>query len=444
MAGFTLLDDEEVSVELSNGDLLEIIPEENLDDHAPDEALESDVEDVGEIAEGLEACHDMLAQAAAANAMNPQAAQFAGLAIQLAERNIRGNFSNGLGKALEGKGKYGLEDFEDKASGTAYASYAMLGIMDTLGNVWEKIVTFLKSWFDKIAAWFNKYLSGAAFAKRKAQAVINKAENVKGSLKSEEMNISPMEYMNLTVGTKFSPEKAITDTLAALKDVKIGEISKTVESMIAEIKIIKIKDSGSALKLDKKTENTLAGWASKVSGTGFSEFNDSRYKSSPTEKHFKLGNIGGGLTLIMTLSGKEADNVVWFTRASMSSTKTKPDSTGEKKIKGLQGSAVISLAKTALSACEDLISQKDMYRAGKGSISKLDGELKSVIASLKGSVGGGKNGEYVGVISGFVNGLVSTVTVPYNYHKTLQSQTLTSVNSALNYCLKSLSHHKVS
>jgi hypothetical protein len=447
MAGFSLLDDEELNVDISNGDILEIIPEEELDAHAPDEALETDVEDIGEIAEGLEACHDMLAMAAAANAMNPQAAQFAGLAIQLAERNIRGNFSEGLDKALDGKGKYGLEAFEDKASGTAYASYAMLGIMDTLERIWTRIVEFLTKWFDKVATWFNKYLSGAAFAKRKADAIKKKADKELGSVKKEQIEMNQTESLNLSLDGKFEPAPAIKATMDALKGIdceKIVDASKDnlilLRTHLEAAKKGTLKDGVSG-----KSVMSMHQQAAKVAssmGPNFVVFNDTRFKESSTQMHVRGKNISGGQMVVITINGKEVDGASIFKSMSTSVVKIDVKAKGDRKVDALSTGAISSLADLCSESCSELIKFKDQYRDGKRDLASFKKHVDEIIKDVSDISTDKATSEIKSITSAYIGGMASTVSSPYSVAKAYQSQALTSINAALNYCLKSLSNHK--
>jgi hypothetical protein len=444
MAGFSLLDDEELNVDISNGDILEVIPEENLDAHAPDEALETDVEDIGEIAEGLEACHDMLAMAAAARAMNPQAAQFAGLAIQLAERNIRGNFSVGLNKALDGKGKYGLEAFEDKASGTAYASYAMLGIMDTLKSIWTRIVEFLTKWFDKVATWFNKYLSGAAFAKRKAEAIKKKADKELGSLKSEDFTINQTESMNLSIDGKFDPKLALKDTLESLTELDCEKIVDRCKTSLKEMK--ELVAAGKVHGKRPRVTNgiTLQGVVEGTMGEAGAHLtiDDSRFKSSDTSKHYLLTNIAGGNMIVMSFNGKEVGGIVVFRGMSTTIVKFDVKAKGDKKVSALNTGGVSTLAEQCSSAASELIKFKDLFREGKRELAAFKSEIDDLIKEIGELDSAKMDTEVKSATNAYIGGMASTISAPYTAAKALQSQTLTTINAALNYCLKSLSHHK--
>jgi hypothetical protein len=352
-----------------------------------------------------------------------------------------------LDKALEGKGKYGLEAFEDKASGSAYASYAMLGIMDTLKSIWTRIVEFLTKWFDKVATWFNKYLSGAAFAKRKAEAIKKKADKELGSVKKEQIEMNQTESLNLSLDGRFEPAPAIKATMGALKGIdceKIIEDSKRsltlLKTHLEAAKKGELVDGAAGkdlMSMKKRSEKVI-----EELGSSFVAFSDTRFKETDTQTHIRGKNIAGSQMVVITINGKDVEGTSIFKSMSTSIVKIDTKAKGDKKVEALPTGAISSLAELCSDSCDELIKFKDQYRDGKRDLASFKKEVDEMIKDV-GDISTDKaSSEIKSITSAYIGGMASTVSSPYSVAKAYQSQALTSINAALNYCLKSLSNHK--
>ena len=124
---------------------------------------------------------------------------------------------------------------------------------------------------------------------------------------------------------------------------------------------------------------------------------------------------------------------------------------GDKKVPALNTSGIESLADLCITTCEELIKYKDQYRDGKRDLEAFKKEVAELIKDI-GDISdekargvtstGHEASELKSGLSAYVGGLASTLSAPFTIAKGLQSQALSSVNSALNYCLRSLSNHK--
>lgn len=444
MAKFSLLDEEEVSVEVPEGDVLEIIPEDQLDEHAPEESEITDIEEIGEISEGLEAVRDAIAATMAANAMTPEAARLVGVAITLAERNITGRFSSNLETAVAGGGKFGMEGFNDRPSASAYASYAMLSIGSSLKEVWDNIVKFLRKWFNKADLWLNKYVSGAAFAKRKAEGIIKKAEDHKGAfIEEKKVDLGENTAKNLSIDGQFNPARAVESGLSFLKQFKPEEIVKGTEAQYAKFAAIDFEQNNWDIK--RLDLITLEDQVKKISAGVELKENSTKYKSTATTKNLLTNNLGGNKMVMLTLSGVETNNIVYFRTASASIKPIEGAGTVKTEQETLDKSGITKLAETVRSAAATIIGMKKDYQSVSAELNKFESKVKTISQKLEkasGKVEDANHAATARLITKSIGGLAGTITAPYSVKRLVQSQTLTSMNAALNYCLKSLDQIK--
>ena len=440
MKRFTLLDEEQFEVEVPAGDILEIIPEEELDDHAPEAEDAAVIEDIGEVTAGLEACLDMLATAATDGSLNGTTAKLINLSVTLAKRNTFGGFTQGLQQSAQGGGDFGTEAFEDKASSASYASFVMLSIGEDLKKIWAGIIAFLRKWFDKAAAWYNKYVSRAAFAKRKEVAIIKGLDKVKGSVDKDDFELNESEAMALTIGGSFNPKEAIDKTVYAMTLATNDKTKKLSEISLKTLKALKF-DSSADLEAIIKREQSLADTVKDyTAATPLTA--DDRFKDTATEKFLSLRNIAGGKMIVAEIKGEEFAGSVFAKGISVSLKPLTKDAKGEKKVKALDKSGVKSLAETCEAAAQKIITQKADFTDIKRTLNEYDSEIKSIISKLDSGKGGEANAPAQRAVRGIISGSASFITGSFSINRAIQSQVLTSILAALNYCSKSLGNHK--
>lgn len=245
---------EEQTVDTGAQELLEVnevAAEIDQTHEAVAEAQES-TDQLEEVAAALESMID------AGRGLSADAARFAHQSVSFATRKF------GIATPMPA-----MESFSTGASGQFGQTKASLeGIKETIQKIW----TWIKSQLAKLRAhmkdFWLKTFDGAARLKKRAEAMMKKAEGVSGSAKENQVVVSADLVGKLHVGGKLGDVAAQLGEFKAVTDALLGKVTeemvKGAEECSDAIKAISFDDTA---KLNDGIVKYLAGRA-KVSNAG--------------------------------------------------------------------------------------------------------------------------------------------------------------------------------
>jgi hypothetical protein len=262
-------------------------------------------------------------------------------------------------------------------------------------------------------------------------------------LKPEKLKVSSVELRNLSVGDKFDAVNAIDQTLVILKDIKVDSASDLVAK---NMEVVEKTATTAASHTDKPFLLHLSkfekDFMSNVGGDTFKRPTGGKLQSD-AEHQYRIAEVAGGKRIVITFTGKSLTGFseAVFTGVNVMITGSSKVTQSEEAIAAWDKQKIIHVAEECVKAADYLIAMKDAYRTASKLITKMKKEVETTIEILD-SLPTSNNPGVRKVIMLNLHSLSSSVTAPYTLLKTVQSQLLATINSALNVCLKSMSHHK--
>ena len=456
MAKFSVLDDQETEVEIPAGDILEIVPDDQLDSHAPDEGDQEAIEEIGDVTEGLEACMELYREAANGESMSPLLAKSLSLNLALAGRDLsppRGadSQSQAISMALQGTAKLGLEDWRDSPSSMAYGMEGLKEIWAYIVRIWEKMCNWISELYMKVAAWFDGWISKAAFARRKADAILAKvaANKVKGTLKVEKMKIGKSEFLALTRdGKTFKPVETIKDVIQRTKEVTPEKAKPVVEVSLALIEAA-AEDIKKAKKVGTESKHSKVNRAqAKAAGKKLAQEFVGPLQPAPDDKVdsdnqiFESDLFSGGKKIKYVCKYKDikGDAVICGMEGSIIVVNKKLE--GDDEVTGLNVEGIKELATECKEAATTLQGLKNAYRIHSKEVKNMNSRVKTILAGVDKGIETAETTENVEQIKAKIGGIQGLLTAPWSISQGMQTQSLTAVNAGLQYCVRSMGHHK--
>jgi hypothetical protein len=459
MAKFSVLDDQETDIEIPEGDILEIVPDDQLDSHAPDEGDQEAIEEIGDVTEGLEACMELYREAANGDSMSPLLAKSLSLNIALAGRDLAppkgaNSQSQAISMALQGRGRLGLEDWRDSPSSMAYGMEGLKEIGAYIVKIWEKMCKWVSELYMKVAAWFDGWISKAAFARRKADAIIAKvaANKVKGTLKNEEMKIGKNEFLALTRdGKTFNPIATIKDVITRTKEVTPEKTMGLVEKAIGDIEAI-----SAAIKAAKKT-GTENWFTDRMSAGGKTIFNSAKAQEDVSvvigpvkpvasndkgKAEYVSEEFSGGKRIKYEIKLRSISGEVMKCGQVASIEVLNKKLEGKDEVAGLNAAGITALATECKEAATTLQGLKNTYRVHSKAVSGLNSKIKTILSGIDKGVENAETTEAIDGIKASIGDIQGQLTAPFSVSQQMQSISLTAVNAGLQYCVRSMGHHE--
>jgi hypothetical protein len=331
----------------------------------------------------------------------------------------------------------------------------MLGIGSTISSIVKRIMEFCRKWFNKAATWWNKILSGAAFAKRKALSVVADAKKLTESATGT-VEIGPTEHNSLSVEGAFKPKDAVALNLAAIKGLKPGELKGKLEDIYNGVAKISfetkqdVKNATKGLILSESGKRQvqdlprIESWFKNAKEyLGFGDAPDPKSKDTATKKSLKKSNLSGNQEVVLEFEGVEIEGNVYLKRitARIEARANGKNTETTQTAPILTKSEIEAIGEVCINAANVLITAKNEYREAMQLIGDVESKLKVVAKKLEGGSIAAGHEDVARLVTGIVTSAASTITAPYTVSKLVQNITLTSVNSALNYCRKSINKH---
>lgn len=456
MAKFSVLDDQEIDIDIPEGDILEIVPDDQLDSHAPDEGDQEAIEEIGDVTEGLEACMELYREASNGDSMSPLLAKSLSLNIALAGRDLAppkgaNSQSQAISMALQGRGRLGLEDWRDSPSSMAYGMEGLKEIWAYIVRIWEKMCNWISELYMKVAAWFDGWISKAAFARRKADAIIAKvaANKVKGTLKAEKMKIGKSEFLALTEdGKTFKPIETIKNVIQRTKAVTPEKATPFVTLSLAMIEdaaedIKKAKKVGTESNKPKETRAQA-----KAGGKKIAQESVGPLKSAPGDKEdsdnqvFESDLFSGGKKIKYECKYKDIKGGAVLCGQVGSIIVVNKKLEGDDEVNGLDTAGITALATECKEAATTLQSLKNTYRIHSKEVKNMNSRVKTILAGVDKGIETAETTENVEQIKARISNIQGLLTAPWSISQGMQTQSLTAVNAGLQYCVRSMGHHK--
>ena len=168
-------------------DTPETIPESDVEEVAPSDLAEEATEELEEVTENLEALRDMIASTIGRGGMTKGEAIFAEQAVRLAS-----------GRFIKAK-SFNVESFDNAQSRLDATKYAMEGVGETLKNVWNKIVAFIKEWASRIHKWFSDKITSLDSVEKGCKQLLEliakkSVESANEKIKMADAHVSALIY----------------------------------------------------------------------------------------------------------------------------------------------------------------------------------------------------------------------------------------------------------
>ena len=341
-----------------------------------------------------------------------------------------------------------LENVGSERSRLEATRVTLEGVVETLKTWWNAFVAQISKLFETIKGWFGGLFNNVKRLEERADALITKAGELKGSKDKEKIKSGVSKDMSTTeknvttkseilanfrAATSFI-EKAEGNTSDGAKDMADGLIS-TIENAKFD------KASLEALLKDMATDFTMPG-VTKAAGDKF-KADGSNVKISDTL-------AGGKVIVVSTPTDITKDSKLINPATTLSKVKAeikdfvewKGESSAE--VEALETADVVNVCKEIRAMCQTITRYQSLQKNRESELERAKAAAKKAVDKFAKDAKGEGSAEQVTNAKGLSSGLISFTTTMTKFLASGISYNQKLLSSMLNYCNDSLKNYKAS
>jgi len=348
-----------------------------------------------------------------------------------------------------------VESFNDAGGRMAGTEFALESIGTILEDIWDKIKEFIKTWVDKVKAFWGKHLSSAGRLAKAAKSLSEKANNTTGSKKENKLTVGTSISTPLHIGGSFSKDvQGDLDSLGELvktsnTDETAIDLAEGLTKLFEDASVSKVSDVNDLLveveKADIMKKDTLSSKLTSIADN-----------VDPNPGDYAIVRTGPNLLGNVKVSAKistidSTSDIVKTLKISLDNyTKDKlPKIKSDLKVDALSTNDISSVADSVETVCNILVDDKINIPKRQKAIDDLMKAVDSVVADVKNVTDDSKdatekannkaaNSKLRKLVSGSKN--IASATMEPSL--SVSQQALKSAHAAYGYAAKSLSNIK--
>lgn len=341
-----------------------------------------------------------------------------------------------------------LENVGSERSRLEATRVTLEGIVETLKTWWNAFVAQIGKLFETIKGWFGGLFNNVKRLEERADALITKAGELKGTKDKEKIKSGVSKDMSTTeknVTTKseilanFNQGGSLVDNAATMSSDVAKEMSDALISVIENAKFD--KDSLEAFLKEEAVKFSIDG-VTKTAGDKF-KADGATVKISEALASGKVivvttpndvtkdGKLINPATVINKIKVEIKDFVEW-----------KGESSAE--VEALETADVIAVCKDIKAKCQTITRYQSLQKNRESELERAKAAAKKAVDKFAKDAKGEGSAEQVTNAKGLSGGLVSFITVNAKFTASSISYSQKLMSSMLNYCNDSLKNYKAS
>lgn len=341
-----------------------------------------------------------------------------------------------------------LENVGSERSRLEATRVTLEGVVETLKTWWNAFVAQISKLFETIKGWFGGLFNNVKRLEERADALITKAGELKGTKDKEKIKSGVSKDMSVTdknvtakaeILANFRKGSSFTDSA----EVESSDVAKQVsDDLISEIENAKFDKASLETLLKKQVVGYTIEGVTKTAGDKF-KADGATVKISDTLAGGKVivvttpndvtkdGKLINPATVINKIKIEIKDFVEW-----------KGESSAE--VEALETAEVVTVCKEIKAKCQAITRYQSLQKNRESELDRAKAAAKKAVDKFAKDAKGEGSAEQVTNAKGLSAGLVSFVTVNAKFVASGISYSQKLMSSMLNYCNDSLKNYKAS
>lgn len=341
-----------------------------------------------------------------------------------------------------------LENVGSERSRLEATRVTLESIVETLKTWWNAFVAQISKLFETIKGWFGGLFNNVKRLEERADALITKAGELKGSKDKEKIKSGVSKDMSIT-------EKNVTAKAEILANFnkgssfaeKVEEESSNVAKEISDNLISEIENA----KFDKASlEETLKKLAVECSVDGVTKAAGDKFKADGATVKISDTLAGGKVIVVTTPNDVTKDGKLINPATVINKVKIeikdfvewKGESSAE--VEALETAEVVKVCKDIKAKCQAITRYQSLQKNRESELERAKAAAKKAVDKFAKDAKGEGSAEQVTNAKGLSSGLVSLITVNSKFLASGISYSQKLMSSMLNYCNDSLKNYKTS
>lgn len=397
--------------------------------------LEESGEVLTEVGEGIES-------AIRRGGLTPEEARAYGIALRAAMRPF--GLVKSATASLEGIGT----DSNPRMSATRIT---LEGVKETLKQWWESFKAQLEKLYNTIKGWLLKLFDNIPRIKERANALIKKAGETKGTAKEAKIKLGLVKALRIGAGAPTASAldggmNDLSEVLANIVEIKNPEFYKEAEKAMADVGAAMAAEA-MAKTAEKITEDMIAGAQSTADQYYAKKDGGDRFSAEGTIAKISDELIGGKVILVKWPSShKKGDKVMMPDEIARSIAIEVTDGSefkGEAKaeFETLTTENVKSLAGKVVAACDKISVYKSAWQSRDNARKAFDKSVSAAIEKVGKDATGEGSGDKIKLVKSLGAGMATAWTKNVKFESSLISYAAKTLASVLDYCNSSLNNY---
>ena len=341
-----------------------------------------------------------------------------------------------------------LENVGSERSRLEATRVTLEGIVETLKTWWNAFVAQISKLFETIKGWFGGLFNNVKRLEERADALITKAGEIKGSKDKEKIKSGVSKDMSKTEKNVTAKADILANFRAATSFIETAEGSTSGDAKdVADGIISKIENA----KFDKDSlEALLKEMAVDYSMDGVTKAAGDKFKADGATVKISETLAGGKVIVVTTPNEVTKDSKLINPATTLSKVKAeikdfvewKGESSAE--VEALESADVITVCKEIKAMCQTITRYQSLQKNRESELERAKAAAKKAVDKFAKDAKGEGSAEQVTNAKGLSSGLISFTTTMTKFLASGISYNQKLLSSMLNYCNDSLKNYKAS
>lgn len=341
-----------------------------------------------------------------------------------------------------------LENVGSERSRLEATRVTLEGVVETLKTWWNAFVAQISKLFETIKGWFGGLFNNVKRLEERADALITKAGEIKGSKDKEKIKSGVSKDMSVTEKNVTAKSEILANFKSATVFISNAEgatsddAKEVADGLISVIENAKFdKDSLEALLKEKAADYTLDG-VTKPAGD--------KFKADGSSVKISNTLAGGKVVVVTTPTELTKDSKLINPATTMNKVKVEIKDFVEWKgessveVEALETAEVITACKEIKNMCQTIARYQSLQKNRESELERAKAAAKKAVDKFAKDAKGEGSGEQVTNAKGLSSGLIGFTTTIAKFLASGISYNQKLMSSMLNYCNDSLKNYKAS